>query len=93
MNEKCGFDLSGTLQDRGKTHGDINIEAELCDKLMRCFEEWDQWYNLDPVKRHCLRMICVKAARATLGDSNFKDHWHDIQGYARLVEEQCHDDG
>jgi hypothetical protein len=33
-------------------------------------------------------MILMKLARALNGDPNDTDNWHDIQGYAKLVEDR-----
>ncbi len=46
------------------------------------------WHNLDPVKRQALTVICDKIARILSGDPNYDDNWHDIQGYAKLVEDR-----
>lgn len=35
-----------------------------------------------------LDMICHKIARILAGDPNEPDHWHDIAGYATLVEKE-----
>jgi len=36
-------------------------------------------------KYEALEMICLKMARLVCGDSNNRDSWHDIEGYARLA--------
>jgi hypothetical protein len=33
-------------------------------------------------------MIAMKIARILSGNSNFADHWEDIEGYARLVSNE-----
>lgn len=33
-------------------------------------------------------MIFQKISRIVNGDPDYADNWHDIQGYARLVEER-----
>jgi hypothetical protein len=33
-----------------------------------------------------LDMIAVKISRILTGDPNYSDNWHDIQGFAKLVE-------
>ena len=35
-----------------------------------------------------LDMICNKMARIVNGDPNYIDNWHDICGYATLVEQE-----
>ena len=34
-------------------------------------------------------MIALKLSRILSGQSNFKDHWDDIAGYAKLASEAC----
>ena len=34
-------------------------------------------------------MIALKLSRILSGQSNFKDHWDDIAGYAKLGSEAC----
>lgn len=49
--------------------------------------------KLDPVKKQAIRAICGKMARILSpdGDPEHRDHWHDIQGYAKLAEDRCKD--
>ena len=34
-------------------------------------------------------MIALKLSRILSGQANFKDHWDDISGYAKLASEAC----
>jgi len=36
-------------------------------------------------------MICHKISRIVNGDPNYKDSWHDIIGYAKLIEDKLED--
>jgi len=44
--------------------------------------------NLDDTKKQALTVIADKIARILNGDHDYSENWHDIQGYARLVEER-----
>lgn len=46
------------------------------------------WEHLSPVQRQALTVIADKIARILSGDPNYDDNWHDIQGYAKLVEDR-----
>ena len=46
------------------------------------------WEALTEVQHEALEHIATKIARILSGDPNHADHWNDIQGYARLVEER-----
>lgn len=51
----------------------------------------DSAYNseqLDDSMKTSLFMICNKMARIVNGDPNYIDNWHDIAGYATLVEQE-----
>jgi hypothetical protein len=46
------------------------------------------WNNCNLVQRQALTVICDKLARIISGDPNYADNWHDLQGYAKLVEDR-----
>lgn len=77
------------LVERESTHGDFSHTAKIAQSMkstMRLFPNWEQ---CDPRQREALDMIAVKMARILSGDSNFPDHWKDIEGYASLGREAC----
>lgn len=81
-------DLNETLKERGNRYGDFSEHAVIAQDIqdaMRCREGWDR---LDPVKKQALTVISDKIARILSGDPEYADNWHDIQGYAKLVEER-----
>jgi hypothetical protein len=53
------------------------------------FGETRHPYVLIPVHREALDMIALKLSRILSGQANFKDHWDDIAGYAKLGSEAC----
>lgn len=75
-----------TLKERGSVHGDFTMNAAVARELKNVVAKWD--IRLTSVQREGLDAIMCKVARILAGDPSFKDHWHDIQGYARLVEER-----
>jgi hypothetical protein len=46
------------------------------------------WDHLGNEHAEALEMIAMKIARILSGNSNFADHWEDIEGYARLVSNE-----
>ena len=46
------------------------------------------WPVLSDVQKQALEVIADKIARILSGDPNYDDNWHDIQGYAKLVEDR-----
>jgi len=43
---------------------------------------------LNDVQKEALEMILHKVARIVSGNPNHADHWHDIGGYSKLVEDR-----
>jgi hypothetical protein len=90
-----------TLAERGKRYGDFTDHARLCQTLkhhMTAFSVTTSsgdsvsvrqpWYELSDVQKQALDVIADKIARILSGDPNYADNWHDIQGYAKLVEDR-----
>lgn len=76
------------LQERGKTHGDFEVHAKITwafKDIMHCQLKWQ---TMSVIQREALEMIAHKLGRIFAGDPNFKDHWADIAGYAKLVEDR-----
>lgn len=92
--------VAATLDERGERYGDFTDHARLSDKLIQALETHQvpgksdvptvciPWDHLGSVKRQALRVVCDKLARILNGDPNYADNWHDIQGYAKLVEDR-----
>lgn len=87
--ELLGVGLSNTLSERGSRYGDFTENAFISQHLKNVMATYKGWDHLSPVQREALTMIAQKIARILNGDPNYKDNWHDIQGYARLAEERC----
>jgi hypothetical protein len=82
------MNIQDTLNERGSRYGDFSVHARIAQALqddMRCTEGWER---LNDSQRQALTVIADKIARILSGDPDYADNWHDIQGYARLVEER-----
>ena len=80
--------LSATLAARNKSHGEFDNDALASQRLKAAMRDTANWEALTEVQREALEHIATKIARILSGDPNYADHWSDIQGYARLVEER-----
>jgi hypothetical protein len=86
---------SALLQERGKTHGDYTDHARITSRLKDViYDECTTRVNrgqqpLTPDQRETLDMISHKVGRILAGQANFRDHWDDIAGYARLSADRC----
>lgn len=78
-----------TLSERGSTHGDFTENGKVMQSMKALWRAHPGWDRLTPVQCEVLDMIALKVGRVLCGDPNFKDHWHDIAGYAKLAEERC----
>jgi hypothetical protein len=82
-------EIDKTLEQRGNRYGDFTDHADICQHLKYIMHTTENWERLSADKKEALDMIQHKIARILNGDANYKDHWHDIQGYAKLAEERC----
>jgi len=80
--------VEGTLAERGARYGDFTDHAKIAQAIQDDMRIGPGWARLDDVKRQALTVIADKIARILSGDPNYADNWHDIQGYAKLVEDR-----
>lgn len=78
--------VSETLSERAKTYGDFRDIAKISGALQRTMRATRNWDALPEDAREALQTIASKIARILNGDPEFVDSWHDIAGYATLVE-------
>lgn len=83
-----GVGIAATLAERGSRYGDFTHHAEVAQRLQDVMREYPGWDQCNSVQRQALTVIADKIARILSGDPNYADNWHDIQGYAKLVEER-----
>ena len=79
-------DVSSTLAERGARYGTFIDHATIAQGLQEVLLEAPNWFRLEPDMRQAMIVLTDKMARILNGDSRYLDNWHDIQGYARLVE-------
>ena len=83
------MDTAALLVERGKTHGDYTDHATITQALKFCAKDGKNWHSNPPVVKEALEMIFHKIGRILSGDPDFRDHWDDIAGYAKLVADRC----
>lgn len=81
------MDVNATLKERGKRYGSFKDRAAVCQRIKRAMIT-DNWPSLTENKKQALEMIADKISRIVCGDSEYLDNWHDIAGYAKLIEEE-----
>jgi hypothetical protein len=77
------------LATRETTHGDYEETARISQGMKEWYRSSPGWVRLTDIERESMDMIAVKIARTLSGRSMFKEHWLDLAGYAKLVEEKC----
>lgn len=85
-----------TLDERGSRYGDFTDHADIAQRLQDAMREVPglyagnspNWMRLSAIQKQALTVIADKIARILSGDPNYADNWHDIQGYAKLVEDR-----
>ncbi len=80
-----------TLAERGARYGDFTDHAKLAQHLQDVMRAAHGWEYLTADKKQALTVIADKIARVLTGDPEYRDNWHDIQGYAKLAEDRCRD--
>jgi len=80
--------VNSTLSERGKRYGEFDNHAHISQSIKDAMRNSPNWRNLKDDQREALEMIAHKCARVLNGDPNWADSWHDIAGYAVLVEDR-----
>ena len=86
LEVRNGVDV--TLAERDSRYGNYGEQAWLSQKLKRVIRDGPRWEGLEADMRESLELIAVKISRILHGDPNHADSWHDIAGYARLIEKR-----
>jgi hypothetical protein len=82
--------VSETLAEREKRYGDFtghaNVTQDLKRVVLNALESRQK--ELEDDQQEALDMIFHKIGRIINGDPDYADSWHDIAGYAQLVEDR-----
>lgn len=78
--------VNNTLEQRGNRYGDFVDNGYISQSLKSIARKGTSWEKLAPDQKESIEMILHKIARIVNGDPNYSDSWHDIAGYAQLVE-------
>lgn len=80
--------IDATLAERGKRYGAFRDQAVYADKINEVLVSSPNWTTMAPDQREALRIIANKIGRILNGDPDYADNWHDIVGYAKLVDDR-----
>lgn len=79
--------LAGTLAARGTRYGSFETNGRIAQELKAVMRDSPNWSTLSGAQAEALDMFASKISRLLTGDPDYADNWHDIQGYAALVED------
>lgn len=88
FQEPYKSDIEGTLAERGSRYGKFVDHARTTQAIKLAMTNGTNWGDLDDDMLEALDMIAHKIGRILEGDPEYVDSWHDIIGYARLVEKR-----
>lgn len=77
--------IDATLAERQSTYGSFEDVAFVTENIINVLKKCNYDY-MPHTHKMAMYMIASKMARLVSGDCNHLDSWHDIQGYAKLVE-------
>lgn len=98
-------ELRNTLNERGSRYGRFDAHAGCAEAFIAVAmgqRNWQdmavalpqtKWWGLAADQRHAIRYILDKLARILEGDPDYTDNWHDIAGYATLIEDRLNGTG
>ena len=82
------MNIEETIKDRHDKYGSYSDWARITSELKRVLADNVASKDFNHIHAESLDMILSKIARIITGDPNLIDNWHDIAGYARLVEKE-----
>lgn len=81
-------EIDKTLAERGERYGRFEDHAKIAQGFKRVMWGTPRWNHLADDQKQALEVIQDKVARILNGDPDYTDNWHDIRGYAKLVEDR-----
>ena len=84
--ENMTKDITETLGQRENRYGEYVKVAATAQQLKETLRGGASWNGMEAYMQESLDLIANKLARIVNGDPFYDDSWHDVGGYAKLVE-------
>lgn len=84
--------IDTTLAERGARYGQFKEHAAIAQSIQDAMRAPAGWTKLAADQKQALTVFADKIARMLNGDPDYLDNWHDIIGYAKLVETRLIED-
>jgi len=81
--------MSDLLNERQKTHGDFRDNARISQALKTIMRNEPKYKYLTDVEKESLDMLALKIGRVLSGNPHLVQHWEDLEGYSKLVKDDC----
>lgn len=78
--------IQDTIDTRETSYGLFATNAWISQRIKAAMHDSPNWKRIEEDKTEALEIIASKIGRLLSGDHNHIDSWHDIAGYATLVE-------
>ena len=82
------INVDETLEERSSRYGDFAEGAKTAQAIKAAMSLGNNWNSLQPYMKEALERMTMKIERILTGDPAYQDNWHDIAGYAILVEKE-----
>lgn len=80
--------IENTLKERGARYGSFEEHATIAQAIQDAFRIYpEKWEKLPAVIKQGFTTLADKMARTLNGDEYYDDNYHDIGGYAKLMED------
>lgn len=80
--------IDSTLAERGTRYGEFKDQAVYAQGMAKIAGSSPNWGKMEADQREALSVIFNKIGRILNGDPDYSDSWHDIAGYATLVDKR-----
>lgn len=94
LNKKPGevefFDaveIKETIIERSSKYGEFEVNSKVMQGMKKLAKTGSSWDKMSSYQKEAIEMILHKIGRIVCGDPDYIDSWHDIAGYAKLVED------
>jgi len=91
INPHATSSVGKTLEQNSHMYGNFAERAKIIQDLKTIMKKGRRWNSMSDDKKESLEMIVHKISRIVNGDPEYKDSWHDISGYAQLIEDTLKD--
>lgn len=85
-------DVAATLTARAAEYGPFDTKSASIQRLKSEFRAMPKWSEMTGAMQEALDLIATKIGRIGFGNPAHQDSWHDIVGYAKLVDDALSDE-